>query len=258
MAPWRHGTYLCAMHHLVAQLRTVRQHNLLGAVMSANKFYVLSLAFLISMTFSCEDHELPTEDNKADQTFRVKRLYNPRMQLVSDDDLVTITNLFQTNSLPLSSNWQVFYFDSNAYSAGTKCVCCFEFCHNLKLFNSSLIFWFNSQNQYTGLTGYIHAGIAIDTIPKVTMNEACLLFCSRISNDPIYSDSLSSFKNYGFNAELGFHNLNFDLNYGFNNTPENFGLAWELTVDKGGRYPTGYIRADSLYLIYYNDGILRR
>jgi hypothetical protein len=85
----------------------------------------------------------------------------------------------------------------------------------------------------------------------VASSNANILFCNKISSDRWNKDSLNSFLNYGFNAQL----VLYDLNVGTNSAPLVV-LTWKLTVANGSEYPVGYIRADSLSLIYYFNGII--
>jgi hypothetical protein len=207
------------------------------------------MVILIIILLSCKKQSTPTETNsKGNEIIHINRLYHTHAPLISDSEFVIVQVLFQKNNLSLS-NLQVYkLLTNNSYHF----VRCYQFIYGLELFTNDVVFVFDGHDNYNSLGGELITSIALDTIPMVTTNDAGTLFFNEIKSDPWYKDSLESFLNYGFNAELGIY----DMNTGTSYAPLHFVLVWKLTVTNGMEYPVGFIRADSLHLIYYFNGII--
>lgn len=220
--------------------------------MSSNTLYksVLVMVMLIVILISCNKQNTPTEtDKKGDEIIQTNRIYHSQVPLISDSALAIVQGLFQKNKLSLSNLQVDTLIDDNL---GNHHVRCFQFYQNLEIFTGDVTFHFNNKDIYYTLSGELITGIAIDTIPKVSMGDIGNLFYNEIANDPDKKDSLSSFLSQGFNAELGIYGLNAGNSY----APRNFVLAWKMTVANGLEYPFAYIRADySFYLIDYDNGV---
>jgi Zn-dependent metalloprotease len=166
---------------------------------------------------------------------------------VRDSEFAIVQKLFQKNNLSLF-DFQIWLYQSD--TIGNHYVFCNQFYHGIQIMAYRVIFWFNNQDIYDNLVGELVGNITIDTIPSVTTNNAGILFRQAIASDSFNKNNLSSFRSYGFNAELELY----DLNYGKEFVPKKFILVWIITVANGAKYPVGCIRADSLHLIYYDNG----
>jgi Zn-dependent metalloprotease len=209
------------------------------------------LALIIIMTaISCKEQDGLTENNqKRNEILQTTRIYHAHTPLISDSAMAIIQRLFQKNGLTIN-NLQVVQLSTD--NLGYNHVRCLQFFRDIEIFNEEVIFHFNNLDVYYNLSNELIARVDVDTMLKVAMNEASNLFYREIAADPLFQDSLTSFRSQGFNAELGIKNLN----AGIGNVPKHFVLAWRMTITNGWKYPFGYIRADSLYLIYYFNGII--
>lgn len=217
-----------------------------------NTYYksLLVLTTLLVMFISCTKQNSPTQNDKEGiVAVKINRTYHSQTPLVSDSEFVIVQDLFQKNNLSLS-NLQVYRLQTD--NLDRHHVRCYQFYGNLEYFTNEVIFHFNNQDIYYFLSGDLITNISLDTIPKVTATDAGTLFYGEIASDSWYKDSLSSFQRQGLDAELGIYDLNAGISY----TPTNFVLAWKMTVANGRDYPVGYVRADSLSLIYYFNGVI--
>ncbi|MHB8132448.1 MAG: hypothetical protein ACYDEX_26135 [Mobilitalea sp.] len=186
-------------------------------------------------------------DSEIETIVKTYRIYPSLHPLVTDSEYAIVNSLFSKNNLSLS-NLKVYRLQENkGYH-----VRCYQFYNSLELFTNDVVFNFDANNNYTSLGGKLINSIDIGFLPKVLMQEASNLFYKEINSDWYQKDSLDSYYNYGFNAELGI----FDLNYGHSNAQENFVLAWRLTINNKSDYPKAYFRADLLELIYYSNGVI--
>jgi hypothetical protein len=205
----------------------------------------LSFLILALIIVACKDSSTGN-NNGPESMVTTYRIYNTQSPLISDSAMTIVRNLFQNNGLSLN-NIQVWRLNSDTLGHTIKC---HQFYQGLQLFMQEVYFHFNKQDTYYALTGVMINNITIDTLPKVALNTAGGEFYVQISNDSWYHDSLSAFCNYGFNAELGY----FDLNR--SSYSKNFVLAWKITIANGREAPMAYIRADSLQLIQYANGVI--
>jgi Zn-dependent metalloprotease len=212
-----------------------------------NKSAIIVLFF--AMIFcACNEQNTPSEADKT-ELIQINRIYDTQNQLISDYAMNIARNLFQKNGLSLS-NLQVWRLNSD--NLGHHAVKCYQFYQGLKFYTEDIIFQFDSQDIYYNLSGELFESINIDTIPKIAICDAVTLFYKEIAADNWYKDSLSYFCRQGFNAELGI----FNLNSGIGNASKDFVLTWKTTVAGGWKCPVGYIRADSLRLIRYANGVI--
>lgn len=212
--------------------------------MSPKSINIFTIFVLISLLIfiSCSS---PTESNGL---FQTKRVYHTENQLISNSEMAIVQGLFQKNNLSLS-NLQVYRLDLHD---DYHYVRCYQFYNNLELFTNDVVFTFNNQDILSFIGGDLITSITVDTRPKVSEKDAGTLFYGEIKNDWRFKDSLSSYGGQCFTAELGFYNLN----SGMSSAQNNFVLAWKMKIANGSEYPYGYIRADSLRLIYYTNGII--
>lgn len=210
--------------------------------------YLLILINLLSSISNCQNTQVPESSRSgAIVSVQTNRIYNTRGQIVSDSVMAIVKDLFRENHLSLS-NIQVYRL--NVGPSGYYHVRCYQFYQGLELFTGRVTFHFKNRLYYH-LSNELITGVALDTMPKISMNTAGIWFDGQIARDPQFKDSLNAFRDHGYNAELGI----WDLNSGVSNMPKNFVLAWQLTVANEKKFPIGYVRADSLRLIYYDNGI---
>jgi len=178
---------------------------------------------------------------------KTNRIYHSQTYNITDSAFAFVRYLFEKNNLSLS-DFHVYQLNTNM---GSHHVNCHQIYNGLEVFPDNVTLTFDNNDNFIYLGGKLINRITIDTIPMVASSNANILFCNKISSDRWNKDSLNSFLNYGFNAQL----VLYDLNVGTNFAPLVV-LTWKLTVANGSEYPVGYIRADSLSLIYYFNGII--
>lgn len=208
---------------------------------------VLILFVLIS---SCRNQNSPTEFEIIGGEFiKTTIINNPQEQLISDSAFAIVKSLFQKNNLSLS-NLQVYRL---LILDGFSYVRCYQFYQGYELYTNDVVFVFDKQGLFNSRSGDLVININIDTKPNLNADIAGNLFYREIENDPWYKDSVNYFLHQGFNAELGIY----DLNAGSGNAQKHFVPAWKMTItDNEFPYPIAYIRADSLSLIYYTNGLV--
>jgi hypothetical protein len=216
---------------------------------SLNKLKIF-IPLLAIIFISCKKEQAPTEISETnDCLVQTNRIYHSMAPLISTSDSILVQSLFQKNNLSLL-NIQVWFLSKDVYFVGDHYVFCDQYYHGMHIFPSEVIFWFNDQDILYNTVGELIDRITIDTIPRVTTDSAGILFCHAIATDSLFKNSLSSFRSYGFNAELKINNLDYDKE----SIPKRFLLVWYLTVANGSKYPAGCVRADSLSLLYYDNG----
>ena len=218
--------------------------------MSTNSMKRLMIVVVIVMTtfISCKKNTLTANGDLENEVVKTSRIYNTQTPLVSASEWGSVQGLFQKNNLSLS-NLQVYELQT---SDGFHYVRCYQFFQGLELFTNDVVFVFDRDDNYSSLGGELITNISIDAVVRTTMYDASTMFFGKIVQDYAYHDSLDSFRYRGFNAELGIY----DLNAGIGATQKHFVPVWKITAANGLRYPIGYIRADSLHLIYYFNGII--
>ena len=184
-----------------------------------------------------------TENNeKVIPIVKTNRIYPSLIPVVSDSEYTIVKSLFNKNNLSLS-NLKVYQLSENKGRYHVRCYqyhSSFSFTISLlELFRNDVVFNFDNNNNYFSLGGELINKIDINTIPKVPMEEASNLFYDELNKDGWQKDSLETYYNQGFNAELGIY----DLNAGFSNAEHNFVLAWRLTVNNGYEYPMAFVKA---------------
>lgn len=207
------------------------------------KIIIRILSILIIVT-ACDTTE---NDKEVVAIVKTNRIYPSLQPTVSDSEFTIVKRLFSRNTLSLS-NLKVYRLqEQKGYH-----VRCFQYYNSLELFTNDVVFNFDANENYTFLGGELINSIDTDFLPQVPMEEASNLFYNKINSDWYQKDSLDSYLEHGFNAELGI----FDLNFGQSYAQKNFVLAWRLTIDKKSDYPKAYVRADLLQLIYYSNGVI--
>lgn len=209
----------------------------------------ISLPVVIMAAFgfiSCSKIPLPTDSG--DGGFSVHRVVHSQTPLVSDSEYAWVRTQFQKNNLSLE-DLQVL---SVMQSGSIRYVRCSQFHRGLQIFYRDIVFSFNASgiNDYIGGDTAIH--ITASPSPGVPMELAGAIFREQIGRDFWYKDSLGAFLKAGFDAELGF----FDANGSAADAPENFVLAWKLTVTGRMPYPFAYVRADRIGLLQYWNGVI--
>jgi hypothetical protein len=182
------------------------------------------------------------------------RIYPSLIPTVCDSEFTIVKSLFSKNNLSLSNLKIYRLLEHKGYHV--RCYqyySTFNFRYSLlELFRNDVVFNFDTNHNFYSLGGELINEVQINFRPKVTIAEASNLFYYELKNDWWYKDSVVAYSNDGFNAELGIY----DLNAGFSYAEHNFVLAWRLTTNNGFKYPRAYIRADSLELINYSNGII--
>lgn len=204
------------------------------------------VVFFMSILISSSMEPRRTFSTNDDLGIQTIRYYNPQTPLIPHSEFVIVQELFKKNNRSLS-NLQVYRLKK---SFGYH-VSCNQFYKGLQLFTKDVIVHFDSTGKSSGLSGDFISSVAIDTVFKVPMKDAGLLFFKQLISDPLYRDSDSSSQNVSINAELRIYNRN----AGSGNTPKKFVLVWKTTLANGGDVPIVYIRADSIQLISYDNGI---
>ena len=206
-------------------------------------FYIV--VFLICI-ISCEENISPLEIDG--ESITLNRIY-PTLEPEIPDSLYSIVqNLFNRNNLSLT-NLKVFMFTEHDNS---KYIRCYQYYQGMEMFTNDVVFWFDKNDNYISLGGDLISQPDLSGQVNVNMNDAARIFYDNLKTDFWYKDSLSDYCSKGFTAELGIY----DLNAGFSYTQKNFVYAWKIKVVGKERYPLAYIRADSLLLIYYTNGVI--
>ena len=198
-----------------------------------------AILFLLAFV-SCK--ESSTENSGLFQTTRVYRTQN---HLVSPAELAIVQMLFQKNKLSLS-NLQVYRL---VVHKGTYIVRCYQFYNGLELFTEDVVFSFDQQNIVYSIMNDLITRMDVHWEPMVSEKDAGDLFYKEILKDYNSRNILNSGDKLVFYAQLGYYDLNVD-------TSNNFILAWKLNVASSPKYPVAYIRADTLRLINYSNGII--
>jgi hypothetical protein len=220
--------------------------------MIINKLYkiLFILPFIVGLN-SC----ITENEDKVTAIIKTNRIYPSLIPAVSDSEFAIVKSLFDKNNLTLS-NLKVYQLLENQSRYHVRCYQYYStvgFRNNLlELFRNDVVFNFDKNNNYSSLGGELINKIYMDIIPKVPMEEASNLFYDEINSDSWQKDSLESYYQEGFNAELGIY----DLNAGQSYAEHNFVLSWRITIANNLSYPQAYVRADSLKLIVYWNGII--
>jgi Zn-dependent metalloprotease len=209
--------------------------------------HLILINLLFSLLNSQPSHVPGSPKGRVMAPLQTNRIYNTQDQLISDSAMAIVKDLFQKNNVSLS-NLQVYRLITEP--SGYYHVRCNQFFKGLKLFANEVIFHFKNRFN-SSLTGELITGVTIDTVPKVSVSTAGAWFESQIAQDFQFKDSLNAFRGRGYNAELGIY----ELKSGVSTMPKNFVLAWKMNVAYSKGYPVGYVRADSLRLIYYDNGV---
>jgi len=200
---------------------------------------------LMLMPISCTTNA-PTENNP--DVIHTSRIFHSRTPSIPDSEFAIVQTLFRQNNLD-PSNLQIYGLltDQGGYYVRAS-----QFYLGLEFFTNDLAFVFDSFGTLSSMSGGIIGSFPLDTIPKAALHDAGRLYDSLIAADPRYRDSLDTFRSKGFNAELGIYDLNTGKSYDF----PDFVLCWKMTVAQSGGWPIGYLRADSLKLVYYNNAVI--
>jgi hypothetical protein len=220
--------------------------------MILNKLYKLLYVLpLIVGINSC----ITENEDKITAIIKTNRIYPSLIPAVSDSEFAIVKSLFDKNKLSLS-NLKVYRLLENQSRYHVRC---YQYYNTgsfrnslLEYFRNDVVFNFDKNNNYSSLGGDLINKIEIDIVPKAPMEEASNLFYDEINSDSWQKDSLESYYQEGFNAELGIYDLNAGLSY----AEHNFVLSWRVTISNNLSYPQAYVRADSLKLIYYSNGII--
>jgi hypothetical protein len=213
------------------------------------KSYFTSLLFVFITAFfliSCEENISPLEIDG--ESITLNRIY-PSLDPEIPDSLYSIVqNLFNRNNLSLT-NLKVFMFTEHDNS---KYIRCYQYYQSMEMFTNDVVFWFDRNDNYFSLGGDLINQPDLSGQVNVNMYDAAKIFYDNLKTDFWYKDSLSEFCSRGFTAELGIY----DLNAGTSDSQKNFVYAWRIKVFGKDRFPVAYIRADSLLLIYYTNGVI--
>jgi hypothetical protein len=185
----------------------------------------------------------------------VTRLYPNMVHQISDSDMTIVRTLFQANNLSLE-NLRITRFSAESPTDLVPTaepgifyhVICDQFVSGMEVFDQDVIYHFKQPTRFYHQTGRRIDKLLLDTIPRVSIIDACSSFCNSVAADASYADSLTSFMKRGFTAELGFRGL-----YGGSGP---IVLMWRLRVSGGFEYPRSYIRADTLAMPEYWNGFI--
>jgi hypothetical protein len=210
-----------------------------------------SLAFVILLGASITGERIP-RDEPSDPA--VTRLYPTMAHQISDSEMAIVRRLFDVNHLSLE-NLRVAGFGAQRFTDLVPTaepgvfyqVKCDQFVSGMEVFGQEVIYHFKVPARYDHQGGRRLDKLPLDTIPKVSIRDACTSFCKSIAADRSYADSLDEFMKRGFTAELGFRSLN--------SGSGPFALMWRLRVSGRVEEPESFIRADTLAVYWYWNGI---
>lgn len=221
--------------------------------MALNRLYIL--AYFLPLIFVLNSCITENEENVT-TIIKTNRIYPTLISTVSDSEFTIVKSLFAKNNLSLD-NLKVYRLLRNK-GYHVRCYQYYNFSSSfwgnnlLELFTNEMVFNFDTSYNFYSRGGDLINKIGIDVIPKVPKEEASNLFYNEINTDGQQKDSIASYYQEGFNAELGIY----DLNVGQSYAQHNFVLCWRITIANNFNYPQAYVRADSLKLLYYWNGII--
>lgn len=195
--------------------------------------------FLVVFFQSCTKHQ----DCDDSEFFYQMVQGKPKDHLVTDLELNTIESLFNSNNLNIDN---LLFYKLQTDKSGMYHAKCYQYVNNLKLFSNDLIFHFDSEGNYTTLSGDPISEIYIGKEPSMKICEVIIIFLDNIKSIPFNNTLISD----GFLCELGYY----DINGGTGNAVKNFQLAWRINPSNKV-FPYAIINDYEKKLIYFDDGI---
>jgi Zn-dependent metalloprotease len=212
--------------------------------MTSHALYRVLLAMMIITMLSCRNS--PTESEIAVVPTNV--ITHSQISPLTEAEIAIVQKLFKDNKISLST-LQPFRLYNDG---GNYIVHCDQVVNGMEIFFHDVAYSFNRDGVVNPVIGDIITSVNVNTTPKVTPASAGNAFYESIAADPFHKSELSSIKNQSFNAEAGYY----EINIGKGLPTKQFVLAWKLTIANGTGYPFAFIRADSLIVLYYFNGVI--
>lgn len=208
-------------------------------------FYIKTLAFIfLIIIYSCDKND-ELKNYEACTNLISK---SPNDDLVSTEKKELAEHLFTINEIDYV-NLQITKVQKDEMD--NYHVRCNQFINGLQIFTSDIIFHFNKNGEFYGLSGDLVDNISLNNQSDLGIDILKNKYLNEVQNDIFYKSEIGEIIENCLDLQFGY----FDLNAGISYQPLKIVKAWKITPhDK--EFPKLYVNDNTSENIYYDDGII--